>query len=251
LTTVPRVLLVDIDGSTSHLVSVLADLHPTTDPSVAIVGGLAVLARTGTIYRVTADVDHVAAPGGAFLQRITAAGHAGTNVSIDGVKVDTIEVGDTAAELLDVSGLTEQQWRFAMAHQWALDTATPLHLEVVDARGRTTPAAVTVRVATSPALVAMKLQAARNRPEARRAKQASDYLDVYQIFAAASDREALGAALAAAPEPLGPWAADELVERFVTRPAPVLRALRQLRVPGVDAIGAGALAAVVPAGLTT
>ena len=33
MTAVPRVLLVDIDGSTSHLVSVLAGLHPTTDPA--------------------------------------------------------------------------------------------------------------------------------------------------------------------------------------------------------------------------
>jgi hypothetical protein len=175
------VLVDDDDGSTSHLVRAAARVFalPGFRPA-ALVGGLAVTARLANVHRATNDIDAVAGgegPGEA-LESVgeRATGERG-RIEVDGVKIDVMPTSPiTLAELPD----DELDRLFVIGHRWALETATPLTIDVADQRGSTIESA-SVTVATVPALVACKLHAIADRRDARAEKRESDAVDLLRL----------------------------------------------------------------------
>jgi Nucleotidyl transferase AbiEii toxin, Type IV TA system len=153
----------------------------------AIIGGLAVTCRLATAHRATADVDvvvgdpEVLAKGGSAVDNLIDAGIARhdaadppNRVYIGGTKVEIIETG--TVEVAETGRIEPDRARlFVLAHRWALDTATPCTITVVDSDLQ-----VDVSVATAPALIAMKLHAIQDRHEDR--KRASDAWDLYRLL---------------------------------------------------------------------
>ena len=159
-----------------------------------IVGGLAVMSRLGNAYRVTQDLDALrrrldgAASG---LEVLRAAGAKDIN-EIGGlvptergdVRVDVLEArhNDLDRDFTDPTDRLE-----AMAHQWTLETATPMDIVAtsVDAsslRGDSGPKVdrtqAVALVARPGPLVAMKLKASIDRTTV---KEATDLLDVIRL----------------------------------------------------------------------
>ena len=211
-----RVQLLDEGGSVVRLVKALGAVVADASGPAALIGGLAVLARASGAYRVTNDVGAVAEPD--TLGRVLAARGTpvGASWTVDGVKIDLVEVGTTPAAQLSVSDLPDDEADrlFVLAHQWALDIATEMEIAVCDERTR--PLAVAAcRVATPAALVAMKVQSAPRRSAAGRYKTASDYADVHRLLTRPGLLVQTAVALARAPHALGDWVAAELERRFV------------------------------------
>lgn len=220
-------LLADPAGKLLRLVQVLDRLHGT-GPGGVVIGGMAVLGRVATSFRVTDDVDHVAEPDSGLAVVLEAGGsrQGASSWVIDDVKVDVIEVGAVPA-----AAVPEGAWPdeldarlFAVAHQWAFDTAEPLTIEVWADEGPMV-ASATMLAATTPALCAMKLQSARRRPSARRYKAGSDYADLFRLLGGDGGAEAV-AALGAAPAGLGRWAVGELRHRFGDEAERTVRTIR-------------------------
>ena len=150
-----------------------------------IVGGLAVMCRLERAYRATVDLDLVErlhesqVPQLELLRRAPgtnpvepSAVEVGTDAGM--VKVDVIQVNQ--AEIEKPSDDPGDRLH-ASSHAWALDTATPIEISSVD-RATGTTASISALVATPGALVAMKLQAIRNRSAA---KQGTDLLDIVRL----------------------------------------------------------------------
>lgn len=150
-----------------------------TGRPVIVVGGLAVLCRLSSPYRVTTDLDtvsrrHTGQVG--HLELLVAAGAtpsgpAGVQVQtpLGPVQVDVLEVTDA-----DLSPLPEDATDrlHVLSHAWAAQTATPMRI----AADNSPP--VTVLVARPAALVAMKLQSVMNRGAA---KEGTDLLDIVRL----------------------------------------------------------------------
>ena len=191
------------------------------------------LFRVGSAYRVTDDVDHVAAPDDPLALVVAAQGTllggAASSWLVDDVKVDIIEVGSTpAADIRPDAWPDDLESRvFAVSHQWALDSATAMRVEVW-AEGSGTVVATEVPVASVPALVAMKLQSAPRRAAASRHKTGSDYADAFRLLSS-SDRthglESTMRTLRAAPAGLGDWAVAELARVFDREAERTVRAI--------------------------
>jgi hypothetical protein len=159
-----------------------------------IVGGLAVMSRLGNAYRVTQDLDALrrrleGATSG--LEVLRAAGAKDIN-EIGGlvptergdVRVDVLEArhNDLDRDFTDPTDRLE-----AMAHQWTLETATPMDIVAtsVDASSLRGDAGPTIDqtqavalVARPGPLVAMKLKASIDRTTV---KEATDLLDVIRL----------------------------------------------------------------------
>lgn len=163
----------------------------------ALVGGIAVAARLGTMERATADIDAVVdAPDDPpsvqlLLDAGAAAPHPSPNsVVVDGIKVDLI---DTYAVPNDAfQGAHGLDSLFAAAHRYAFDTATPLRLAVPDGPE------VVARVATPSALVAMKLHAACSRKDLEM-KVPGDLFDLYRLLDRFERQGSVSSDLAATP----------------------------------------------------
>lgn len=190
----------------------------------AVIGGLAVTCRLMVAHRATGDVDVVADdPGilaeGNAAQNLVAAGIAerdeGTDVvrvHVDGTKVEIIETSALdPAEVADVE--PDLARLFVLAHRWALESATPLGIGVVG-----TDVEIDVPVATSAALVAMKLHAFQDRNDDR--KRASDAWDLYRLIDLTSGEPHFATELAVAPAGLVPLlrtAVERIFRDDVTR----------------------------------
>ncbi|UZJ24013.1 prevent-host-death protein [Rhodococcus antarcticus] len=150
-----------------------------TGRPVVLVGGMAVLCRLSTAYRVTTDLDTVdrSHPGQvAQLELLLSAGAAPSGPSgavvttpFGEVQVDVLQVTDA-----DLARLPEDPTDrlHVLAHDWAVTSASPV---VVSTEGLDP---LQVAVAEPGALVAMKLQAVMNRG---RAKEGSDLLDIVRL----------------------------------------------------------------------
>lgn len=150
---------------------------------VVLVGGLAVLSRLGSAYRVTSDVDTAnrredGEP--AQLDVLLAYGAVATDAA--GALISTPD-GDVRVDVLEISAsqlaeLPEDPTDrlYLLAHDWAMATATPMSIQVTD--GRAVAAEESVLVAEPGPLVATKLQALPNRS---RAKEATDLLDIVRL----------------------------------------------------------------------
>ncbi len=190
-------------------------------PRMALIGGLAVTARvaaTQPTYRATADVDLVVddvEP--SVLELLADAGlGSGSNLRIDGVKVDvipTVAFGDD-----DLVGLDDADRLFVVAHRWAIESAQPMRL--------LTPvsSALTIRVATPAGLIAAKCHAVAFARSGRRAtKHGSDLLDVFSLVDAL-ERNAIDE-LRTGPGDVARLVADVIAREVLENPAAAGRAM--------------------------
>lgn len=160
-------------GDTERLVAALARLTEG-GPRFALVGGVAVVARLAEVHRATSDLDAVS-DDTHFLEAVLAlptAAFAHGELTIDGVKIDTIPV-----EIVDWSAIAAVEGPldrlFAAGHLWAMQNASPLRL-------RAGTASALVRVASPSGLLATKLHAfCSSRRDAR--KRGSDAWDVFRL----------------------------------------------------------------------
>ena len=177
----------------ARLVSAIPVIAEQTGRSVVLVGGLAVVCRLPTPYRVTTDIDTVdrrAADESSQLQLLVSAGArrsgpAGVLVRtpLGDVQVDILEVTDS-----DVHDLPEDPTDrlHVLSHAWAASSASVVALS---ADGLLP---LTVKVAEPGPLIAMKLQSVMNRGAA---KEGTDLLDIVRITLDPS---------------CGPWSRDQL-----------------------------------------
>jgi len=183
----------------------------------AVIGGLAVSCRLAVAHRATGDVDIVTdAPSvvaaGTAAENLVAAGVAEREVGVEvvrlfvqGTKVEIIET--TPYDPADVADVEPDAARlFVLSHRWALETASPLRIGVV---GRVIE--IEVPVATSPALVAMKLHAVQDRNDDR--KRASDAWDLFRLIDLTSGEREFFDQIADAPPGLVELVGD-VVERI-------------------------------------
>lgn len=221
---VPGVVLNDAgDGSIARLVSTVEQLCAGPLEGMALVGGLAVMARLASAHRATTDIDSVVAVrvdgGGDAIDALVAAGasKSGNGALFGGVQVDVIEAADPADISLDDIIDDDRSVAFVLAHAWALATAAPMEIVVVDPSGSQLLDA-TVRVATASALVAMKASAVMTRQGAFLAKRASDTYDLYRLMLLEASGQKVASQLAEAPEPLAKLCRGFIEGLFVTEP---------------------------------
>jgi len=184
----------------------------------ALIGGLAVMIRVADAHRATGDVDEVAfgtdpEPAQILVDAgVAVATNTRSTIEAGGVKVDIIAVDD-----YDPAQLPEDvaQRMFVLSHRWALDTATPVSVGLVDHAG-VVLSTTTTNVAGRAALVACKAQSSLARRAGRAEKQASDLYDLYRLLQSdlASGRAVVGE-LGTAPGDLGPRTVSQLRQRFV------------------------------------
>lgn len=165
--------------SMTQIVSAIPVVAEQTGRAVVLVGGLAVMCRLTTPYRVTTDLDTVdrrAVNEDSQLQLLVAAGAtpsgpAGALVRTPWgeVQVDVLEVTDA-----DIDDLPDDPTDrlHVQSHAWAASTASALLLSAEEIPP------LTVRVAEPGPIIAMKLQSIMNRGAA---KEGTDLLDVVRI----------------------------------------------------------------------
>lgn len=158
------------------------------------------MCRLAAVHRATQDIDTVAETTAPTAVEVIASSVGSLDPSnpnrvlVDGVKVDVIDTESFRYE--DLDGIDVGDRVFVVSHRWALDTATDTEIVAGDV---TAP----IRVATPPALVAMKSGAVLGgRPREPR-KRASDLYDVYRLVLEYDRTGGIAEALAAAPFGLG------------------------------------------------
>lgn len=220
-------------GSASRLVRALRTLAVGVPSSeFALVGGLAVMTRLGRVHRATDDLDAAAqsVDGGPSRLSILVGGAESRRgrQSVEGVKVDCIDVGSTPAADLARGDLPDDEFdrAFLLAHRWALDSATEASLTVVSEQ-RVPVAAATCRVATPAALVAMKLQSAPRRRAERAHKGPNDYGDLYALLLRPESFDDIVADLPNAPQGLGQWCVQRIEIELVDGADRTARTIRQ------------------------
>lgn len=217
----------DADGAMASLLHTLEDVQRQARVPIALVGGLAVMARLGERHRVTVDVDtvylgDVRQP--SLGRALVAAGGTATGDSVEfqGVKIDTIEVSEIVEDQLPDDLI---QRSFVLAHRWALDSATPVRLVALFGAGGPRPSAL-MPTATAPALIAMKLSSFPTRRAANRQhKQSSDLYDLYRLLNATTVA-ALQDAYATAPHNLGATSASLAQQMIGDRANDTIKALK-------------------------
>lgn len=172
--------VVDLSGTTmAALLDAIPVIEDQTGRSVILVGGLAVLCRLPSPYRVTVDLDTVDRQRVAERPQLellvaagaTPSGPAGAVVSTASgpVQVDVLTVTDADLDTLPDDPTDRLH---VLAHAWAATTATDLLLTADGAGWRR------VSVAEPGALIAMKLQSIMNRGAA---KEGTDLLDIARL----------------------------------------------------------------------
>lgn len=215
-------LAADADGNTARLVRVTAQLADVDLGPHALIGGLAVMCRLAAVHRATQDVDTVTETTVPTAVEVITSSIGSPDPSnpnrvlIAGVTIDVIDT--EPFEPQDLDGLDTGDQLFVVSHRWALDTATGTEIA---AGGET----ASIRVATAPALVAMKSGAVScdHRREPR--KRASDLYDLYRLILEYDRTGAISEALTAAPHSLGRLVADALRAHVVDEPERAIRSL--------------------------
>jgi hypothetical protein len=179
------------------------------------------MTRLGRVHRATDDLDAAAqsvADGPSRLSILVGGGESGRGSrTVEGVKVNCIDVGPTMAVDLDPRHLPNDEFdrAFLLAHRWALDSACAADLTVLSEQ-RVPVATATCRVATPAAVVAMKLQSAPRRRAERAHKGPNDYGDLYSLLLQPESLNDIVADLPNAPHELGQWCAERIRLEFVT-----------------------------------
>ncbi|MEV6611547.1 hypothetical protein [Kutzneria sp. NPDC051319] len=210
------------------LLQAIPEVERRLSRPVTLVGGLAVLSRLGTAaHRVTTDVDTVnrRADGERGQLEVLLASGA---TAIDGAgAMITTAAGDVRIDVLEISEreLTElsedpTDRLYALAHDWALRTATPLRI-----RAAAGGAAFehSVKVAEPGPLIATKLQALPNRSKT---KEATDLLDIIRLALDVRTGPAVRTQLAASDGQLRRDAALHVRAWFIDNAGRTLRLVR-------------------------
>ncbi len=168
-----------IGTSMSALALAIPAITQRTGREVIVVGGLAVVCRLTHPYRVTSDLDTVNRRRNdepAQLELLVASGAEPSGVSgvlvptsAGPVQVDVLEVTDADLTPLPTDPTDRLH---VLSHAWAATSATPVMM-----RASGTPD-LTVAVAESGPLVAMKLQSIMNRGSE---KEGTDLLDIIRL----------------------------------------------------------------------
>ena len=229
-----EILLIDGPGGlAARLVGALRHLAedvPTSE--FALIGGLAVMTRLGRVHRITDDLDAAAQSiddGPSRLSILVGGGEGGRQRrTVEGVKVDCIDVGATQAAELDPTDLPDDEFdrAFLLAHRRALDSAQEAVLSALSEQ-RVAIASATCRVATPAALVAMKLQSAPRRRAERAHKGPNDYADLFLLLSQPQSLNDIVSELPNAPHGLGQWCAERIHLEFVTEANRSARAVRK------------------------
>lgn len=155
-----------------------------------IVGGLAVMIRLGIAHRATQDLDALRRrhEGGATgLEILSTAGatemdEVGGLIATDRgeVRVDVLEAGPQELDRIFTDATDRLH---ATAHEWTLETATPVSINAIsierkDGKTKTDVTEACALVARPGPLVAMKMKASVDRFAA---KEATDLLDVVRL----------------------------------------------------------------------
>jgi len=173
------------DRRCSALVEAITIVRGHLPGPLALIGGLAVLARISRPHRATSDLDtarRVAAHEQGTVEMLLAANAcpadaADVTVSTPRgrVKVDAIDI--SPAETDPRSG-DPNDVRYALGHAWAITTAEDMEIVAVPNSGAHPQARAVLAVATPGPLVATKLQSAMNRGVD---KEAIDLLDIVTL----------------------------------------------------------------------
>jgi hypothetical protein len=205
------ITIADPSGAVAALLDAAVQVQQT-EPSSALVGGVAVICRLATAHRATLDADTVVEerePGVLEVLRArpdtsVPADPDSQGVLIHGALVEIIEVAPVLPA--DVAAVDDPRDRlFVAAHRWALDTAEPADIDTAPASGRRRLA-----IATPAGLAATKTHALVGRRGGRQDKMGSDLLDLLLLFEHFDDDGGLTAALRAAPYGLGGLVAEQL-----------------------------------------
>lgn len=216
----PIVLAGAEDGNAARLVHATARLGEAHLGPHALIGGLAVMCRLAAVHRATQDVDTVTettAPTAVEVITSSIGTPDPTNpgrVFVDGVTIDVIDTESFRYE--DLDGLDPGDRLFVVSHRWALDTATDTELVAGDATA-------SIRVATPPALVAMKSGALLGGRTREPRKRASDLYDLYRLVLEYDRTGGIADSLTAAPFGLGPLVGEALRSRVVEEPERAIR----------------------------
>jgi hypothetical protein len=220
---------VDLFGPAMNaLVQAIPQLEGLLGRPIVLVGGLAVLARLGTTYRVTSDVDIVnRRDSGDPAQLDILLAHGVTATDAAGAIIAT-PLGDVRVDILEISAdqlgelpADPTDRLYLLALDWALRTATTVRIRVVNDESRTVEASVFV--AESGPLIATKLQALPNRSAA---KESTDLLDIIRLVLDQQAGPVARKQLAAAGEQLKKDAALHVRRWFVERAERSLRLVR-------------------------
>jgi hypothetical protein len=216
----PIVLAGAASGNAARLVHATARLGEAHLGPHALIGGLAVMCRLAAVHRVTQDVDTVTettAPTAVEVITSSIGTPDPTNpgrVFVDGVTIDVIDTESFRYE--DLDGLDPGDRLFVVSHRWALDAATDTELVAGDATA-------SIRVATPPALVAMKSGALLGGRTREPRKRASDLYDLYRLVLEYDRAGGIADALTAAPFGLGPLVGEALRSRVIEEPERAIR----------------------------
>lgn len=238
----------DAAGVVERAVASLAEL-PADLPRHALVGGLAVMIRLYVAHRVTTDFDEVSASPGATVATLVALGATRTSKGVElpdrGVQLDLL---DAEVTLRDLEGLAgglvdddeRRAWQLAAACRYALDTAVPTDIVVVE-RERVL-ARVSLPVALAGALVALKTHAvvAPDRPPD---KAAADVYDIWRLVRAWGPT-VIAEDLSRAPLAMLRTTAEQVRHIFTDDVERTAHRLRRASVPGVHAVSVDDLESV-------
>ena len=230
------VALVDSgDEAVSRLVRTASTLFATPDfKPTALVGGLAVTIRLATVHRATNDVDTVSegdGPRNLALQYLSDAGAAASNrIEINGVNVDILATWPLPPSMDELPD-SDLDRLFVLGHRWALDSATPVAVDVLSADGFTVAESGPLIVATTPALLACKLHAIADRRGPATPKRESDALDVVRLIRDLIRSDQQIDSLVAAPFDLAELVTTQVERWFIDE------ALRTARLAGAATAG--------------
>lgn len=210
------------------LAQAIPQVETMLERKIVLVGGLAVLSRLRSAYRVTSDVDIVGRREADLPAQLdvllshgaTAVDAAGAMIAtpLGEIRVDTLEV--SVGQLNDLP-VDPTDRLYVLSHEWAFRTASPLRIQAND--GRSKSADVIVLVAEPGPLIATKLQALPNRTKA---KEATDLLDIIRLTLDSETSQTARAQLGSADRTLRSDAALHAQRWFIERAERTIRFVR-------------------------
>ena len=185
------------------------------EPRWCVVGGFAVNIRISEIHRFTNDLDTVSRSQAALVDALAAlpvidkvsGGRVRLTSGRRGLDIDIMADASEASAPINASDRA-----FASARRMALDTSDSAAVRVVG-DGRVT-ASADIRLATIPALIAMKAVAIPRRADSNNPNKAgSDIHDLYRLVIG-TDIDLTAAVISEHDPRLGHWVGRELVRLF-------------------------------------
>lgn len=212
---VPQVIVIEGDpgGTIKAFVRAIASLP--SEPYWVLVGGFAVNLRIAAIHRSTGDLDTVTNAPQRLIELITDQPEAEkidrAKVVVEaGMKVKIDVMPSTVGEALPPGG-----WKrgFAHARRWAIDSAEPVSITVVDGDGSPVAHGACF-LATVHTLIALKVVALRGRQgRSSKTKVGSDIHDLVRLTVRHPIGE-LAEGFASAPGELTDYVAQQLTRLF-------------------------------------